>query len=226
MAQNTKNQPNEANEAVGQVVSKAELFLEANKKKITIITLAIVAVVAIVLLFNQFYTKPLKAEAEAQTFVAEQYFREDNFEAALKGDGNALGFEQIIDEYGNKAGAAVYFYAGICELQLGNYAAAVDYLSAYNGKDPILKARALCCIGDAYVGLEQFENAVRYFLDAANVIDNEFVAAYLLKAGIIYEEMGKPAEALKQYEIIRTKYGNTYEGREINKYITRIQVAE
>ena len=34
MAQNTKNQSNEANEAVGQVVSKAELFLEANKKKI------------------------------------------------------------------------------------------------------------------------------------------------------------------------------------------------
>ena len=34
MAQNTKIQPNEANEAVGQVVSKAELFLEANKKRI------------------------------------------------------------------------------------------------------------------------------------------------------------------------------------------------
>ena len=59
-----------------------------------------------------------------------------------------------------------------------------------------------------------------------NVIDNEFVAGYLLKAGIIYEEMGKPMEALKQYEIIKEQYGNTYEGREINKYITRIKVAE
>lgn len=226
MAQNTKNQTNEANEAVGQVVSKAELFLEANKKKITFTTLAVVVVVAVVLLFNQFYTKPLKAEAEAQTFVAEQYFRADNFEAALNGDGNALGFRQVIEEYGRKAGAAVYMYAGICELRLGNYDAAIGYLSDYNGDDPILKARALCCIGDAYAGLENYEKAVRFYLDAANVIDNDFVAGYLLKAGIIYEEMGRPMDALKQYETIRDQYTNTYEGREITKYITRIKVAE
>lgn len=226
MAQNTKIQPNEANEAVGQVVSKAELFLEANKKRITIITVVIVAIVAIGLLFNQFYTKPLKAEAEAQTFVAEQYFRADNFEAALKGDGNAFGFEQVISEYGNKAGAAVYLYAGICELRLGNYQAAIDYLTDYKGNDPILKARALCCIGDAYVGLENYEKAVSNYLAAVKVSDNDFAAGYLLKAGLIYEEMNQPMEALKQYETIREQYGNTYEGREINKYITRVKVAE
>ena len=89
-----------------------------------------------------------------------------------------------------------------------------------------MKARALCCIGDAYVGLENYEKAVSNYLAAVKVSDNDFAAGYLLKAGLIYEEMNQPMEALKQYETIKEQYGNTYEGREINKYITRVKVAE
>lgn len=226
MVQNTKNQTNEANEAVGQAVSRAEVFLEANKKKIAVAAGVIVAAVAVGLLVNQFYTKPLKEEAVAQMFVAEQYFRAQEYETALKGDGNALGLEQVIAEYGRKAGEAVYLYAGISALQLGDYQAAADYLSEYDGKDPVLKARALCCLGDACVGLEQYEKAVSHYLAAAGTADNEFAAGYLLKAGIICEEMGKPAEALKHYRTIKDKYADTYEGYDIDKYINRIKVGE
>ena len=74
-------------------------------------------------------------EAMAQTFLAEQYFRADSFALALNGDGNAYGFKKIIDEYGTLAGEAVYFYAGICELQLGQYKNAIDYLKKYDGDD-------------------------------------------------------------------------------------------
>ena len=50
------------------------------------------------------FRKPLIQEALAQSFTAEQHFRADSFALALNGDGNALGFKQIIDEYGNNAG--------------------------------------------------------------------------------------------------------------------------
>ena len=51
-------------------------------------------------------------------------------------------------------------------------------------------------------------------------------ANYMLKAGILLEETGKAAEALKIYEEIKVKYPSTPEGYEISKYISRINNAK
>ncbi len=218
---NTSSQ--EKIESVGNAVSKTESFFKENGKLLTYIGSGIVIVAAVIVLLIQFYFKPLKDEAVAQTFTAEQYFRAENFEQALNGDGNALGFAQIIDEYGSKAGAAVYLYAGICELQLGNAEAALGYLDQYNGKEEVLKARALACKGDAYATLGDLNAALKNYLAAAAVEENNFAASYLLKAGIICEEMGDNAQALKHYQTIKDKFSQTYEGFEIDKYINRIK---
>ena len=44
-----------------------------------------------------------------------------------------------------------------------------------------------------------------------------------MKAGLVYEELGKNEEALKMYEEIKLKYPQSAEGYEIDKYITRIK---
>ncbi len=223
MSKHNNTSSQEKIETVGNAVSKTELFFKNNGKLLSYIGTAIVAAAAIIVLLIQFYFKPLKEEAIAQTFTAEQHFRAGNFEQALNGDGNALGFSQIIDEYGAKAGAAVYLYAGICELQLGNAESALVYLNGYNGNEAVLKARALACKGDAYSILGDYNAALKNYLAAAAVEDNTFVASYLLKAGIICEEMGDNAQALKHYQTIKDKYPQTYEGFEIDKYINRIK---
>lgn len=218
------NQENaELNQSVGEAVTKAGDFFQENKKTIIYASSAVVLIVCAVLAIQNFWLEPLKKEAVAQTFVAEQNYRKDNFEVALNGDGNSLGFAQIIDEYGAKAGKAVYFYAGICELQLGEFQSAIDYLSKYNGKDELIMARATCCIGDAYVGLENFEKGLSNYVKAAKTSDNPLAAAYYLKAGIISEEMGNKEEALKHYNTIKEKYPQTLEGMEIEKYISRVK---
>ena len=135
-------------------------------------------------------------------FPAEASFQAGEFELALNGDGNSLGFAQVIDEYGSKAGASAYLYAGVCELQLGNYENALNYLKKYNGKDAILAARALACQGDAYVGLEKYKDALSCFEKAAAKSDNIFSAAYLLKAGVVCEELGDNQKALSLYKQI------------------------
>ena len=136
-------------------------------KKVFDFAVCCVAVLAVVVLgylaLNKFYMQPRKAEAKAQLFPAEASFRAQQWEVALKGDGNQLGFEQVIEEYGSKAGEAVYLYAGECELQLGNFESAISYLKKYSGKDDILAARALACEGDAYVGLEKYAEALECF---------------------------------------------------------------
>ncbi len=220
MANNKNIQEPEIN--MGEAVSKTEKFFETYKKHIVYGVSAVVVVAAVVLAYYQFVHIPKQQEAMGQTFTAEQYFRNDNFESALNGDGNALGFKQIISEYGNKAGEAVYFYAGVCELQLGNYNEAIKYLKQYAGTDPIIAARAIACIGDAYASLNDYKAAAAEYVKAAKSADNMFAAAYLMKAGSMYEELGNNAEALKMYEEIQNKYPQSAEGIEISKYISRI----
>ena len=214
---------NENVEAVVEAVSKTEKFFNENGKVLGIAAAAVVAAAAIIFCVNKFVYQPAQAEAQGQMAIAEENFRTGDYELALNGDGNVLGFAQIIDEYGAKAGKAAQFYAGVCELQLGNYEEAVSYLKAYKGKDAILKARALACIGDAYVGLEDYEAALNYFEKAADVIDNMFTAGYLLKAGLVAEKLGQNEKALEYYELIKDQYANSPEGYEIDKYIGRLE---
>ena len=216
----------EKQERIEETVSKTEQFYNENKKTIWGCILAAVVVALGVLAYNQFYLKPKMAEAQEQAYPAEAAFRNGNFDLALNGDGNNYGFVQILDEYGTKAGKAMYLYAGICELELKNYEEAVSYLKKYNGKDPILAARAQACLGDAYAGLQNYEAAVAQFEKAAALSDNVFAAGYLLKAGVTSEELGNKDKALKFYETIKDKYPQSMEAYDIEKYINRIKIAE
>jgi tetratricopeptide (TPR) repeat protein len=221
MAKNIKE--HNAKESVEQAINTTEHFVERYKNYIIYGVIAVVAIVAIGLAYQNFYRKPKIKEALAQIFTAEQDFRVDSFAKALNGDGNSFGFKKIIDEYGSAAGEAVYFYAGTCELQLGNYENAINYFKKYESKDKIMMARALCCIGDCYANMKKYQDAVDYYVDAAKYNDNELAASYYLKAGLIYEEMGKKDKALEVYQIIKDRYQKSVEGYEIDKYISRIQ---
>ena len=214
---------NENAEAVVEAVSKTEKFFNENGKLLGGILAAFIVVAAGVFCWYKFAYQPAVAEAQGQMALAEENFRAADYELALNGDGNVLGFAQIIDEYGAKAGKSVYFYAGVCELQLGNWDLAIKYLQSYNGKDAILKARATACIGDAYVGLEEYAKALNYFEKAAAVVDNMYAAGYLLKAGIVAEQLGQNEKALGFYETIKENHPGSMEAYDIEKYIGRIQ---
>ena len=214
---------NENAEAVVEAVSKTEQFFEKNGKLLTIICVAVVVACAAVFCWHKFVHQPKVAEAQGQMALAEDNFRAADYELALNGDGNVLGFVQILDEYGTKAGKAINFYAGVCELQLGNWESAIKYLEAYKGKDQILAARAKACLGDAYVGLEDYKKALGYFEQAAAAADNMFAATYLLKAGAVAEKLGDNAKALSFYNKIKEEYPQSMEGYDIDKYIGRIE---
>ena len=220
MAKEIKNQNAEA---VVEAVSKTEKFFQENGKLLTIICAAVVAVCVAVVCVIKFVYQPQVAEAQGQMAYAEQNFRAADYELALNGDGNSLGFAQIIDEYGKKAGKAVYFYAGVCELQLGEWEQAIKYLKSYKGKDAILAARATACLGDAYVGLEDYKTALGYFEKAAAAVDNMYAAGYLLKAGAVAEELGDNAKALAYYKQILDQYPQSMEAYDVDKYIGRIE---
>ncbi len=214
---------NENAEAVVEAVSKTEQFFAKNARLLSYICLAAVVLCGAVFCWYKFAYQPKVEEARGQMALAEENFRNANYELALNGDGNVLGFVQILDEYGTKAGRSINFYAGVCELQLGNWESAIKYLEAYNGKDAILAARATACLGDAYVGLEDYQKALGYFEKAANTVDNMYAAGYLLKAGAVAEKLGDNAKALGFYELIKDQYPQSMEAYDIDKYIGRIE---
>ena len=210
-------------EKITETVSKTEQFFNENKK---IIYGAIIAILVIgfgILAYNQWILKPKQAEAMEQKFPAEAAFAAGEYDLALNGNGNVLGFKDILDEYGTKGGKDIYMYAGVCELQLGNFDEAIKYLKKYKGKNHILSARTLACIGDAYTGLEDNRTAISYFEKAADLSDDIYSAGYLLKAGVAYEELGEYDKALACYKRIQNNWPQSVEGYDIDKYISRIE---
>lgn len=210
-------------ENIEETVSKTDQFYNENKKTIWTVV-AILAVVALaVFAYIKLIYQPKCEEAMQQAFPAENSFAEGNYDLALNGDGNVLGLADIISEYGSKAGSAVYMEAGISALQLGQFEDALKYLKKYNGKEPILAARALAAQGDALAGLEKYEEAIAAYKKAAAKSDDSFSAGYLLKAGILCEELGQKENALECYKTVKDKYSASIEGYEIDKYISRVK---
>ena len=69
----------------------------------------------------------------------------------------------------------------------------------------------------------QVSKAASTFEKAAKKADNNLLSPYYyLQAGLIYESMDKPAQALKLYKKIKADYPESIEGREIEKYIARL----
>ena len=221
---NTKDRFETREENIVETVSTAEKFFNENKKCIWGSVIAVLVIgLGIFAYYNFVYEKQV-AEALEQAYPAETLFANGEYELALNGDGNNLGFAAILDEYGNKAGKSMPLYAGICALQLGDYEAALSYLAKYKGKEPILAARAKACEGDAYVGLENYSKALGYFEKAAETADNMYAAGYLLKAAAVAEVLGENEKALSYYKEIKDQYPQSVEAYDVDKYIGRMEV--
>ena len=211
---------------LAEAASKTEEFISEYGKLISWIVIGILVVGLAVVAYTKFYLQPKKAEASEQMFHAEQSFILGDYEQALKGDDNYPGFEEIADTYGNKAGKAIWLYAGICELQTGDYEQAVKYLKKYKVSDKILQSRAQAAIAGAYVELERYEEALAEYKKAAATVDNMLSAGYLFQAGIVAEKLGKKDEALALYKEIKDKYYQSPEAMDIDKYISNLENAE
>lgn len=210
---------------VEEVYSKTEEFIQQNQNVIMGVVGAVVAVIVGFYAYNRVYLEPLDEEAHGQMFMAEQYFQKDSFQTALNGDGNYLGFLDVADEYGNtSAGNLAHYYAGICYLHLGQYESAIDELESFDGNGEMLGAVALGAIGDAYMELDNTDEALSYYEKAVSASENDFTTpVYLQKAGFASEKAGNWDKAIDYYSQIKDKFPTSNEGRNAEKYIARAE---
>jgi tetratricopeptide (TPR) repeat protein len=158
-------------------------------------------------------------------FYAERYFEIDSFNLALNGYGTYPGFLNVIDDYGiTKAAKLARYYAGICYQQLGNHELAIQYLNKFKTNDLLVGAAKYSTIGDAYAELGEFQKAEASYRTGIDKFENSFSTPIMLKKlGILYEEQGDLDQALETYRTIENNYPDTPEGREILKYIGRVE---
>ncbi len=220
-----KGSSNDRLVAVESALSRTEQFIEKNQKIITIIVGVIVVVVLGYFGYQRLYLDPLNEEAQSQMYMAEMYFQKDSLDRALYGDGNYLGFLDIIDDYGStKAGNLSNYYAGLLYMKKGQFETAIDFLTDFESEDQIIGPMALGAIGDSYMELKEPETAINYYLKAANAYVNDFVTpVFLLKAGWTYDELGEYEKSKRIYERIEKDYPKSNEARDIQRYIHRAE---
>jgi tetratricopeptide (TPR) repeat protein len=208
---------------VEEVYSKTEDFIEKNKKTLTSAAIALIAIIGLYYGYKKLYLEPKEEEGRIELFKAEQYFEMDSLQKAVYGDGQYLGFIDLIENYsGTKTENLSHYYLGICYLRLGQFEDAIDELEDFSTNDVMLGSVAIGAIGDANMELGRVSDAVSYYKKAANRKSNDFTSPiYLLKAGEALESEGNFSEALEVYQEIKDNYPDTQEGRQIDKYIAR-----
>ena len=207
-------------------LTKTEQFIEDNQKLITYVVGAVILIVGAYLAFHKFYMQPKEKEALSQMFMAENYFEKDSFNLAINGDGNYLGFLDIIDDYAmTKSANRAKYYTGISYLHLGQYEDAIDYLKKFKTDDLLLAPVKMGAMGDAMLELGEKEDALKQYKKAYAETDNELTTpVYKMKAAKLLESMDKFDEALKLYEEIKKDYPQSTEGTTVDKYIARVKI--
>lgn len=212
-------------ENVQEALNTTSVWIEANQNKLTWAITAIVVVVLGVIALNTYVLKPKAAEASNENAKAVVYFAQGNYEVALNGnDAECIGFEAIANEYKcSQPGKLAALYAGICYYQLGDYAAAAEYLAKYSAKDLNIEPAAAQLLGDAYVQMEDYAKAAKAF-NAAAKSGNELIAPMSLKKlGFVQMELGNNAAAKKAFETIKNDYPASAEAQDIEKYIAIVK---
>lgn len=217
-----KNQPDSL-EGLEQALTRSEQFIEDNSKVLSFALIGIIAIVMIYIGAKRFYLNPLEEEAAGQMFMAEKFFDRDSFDLALNGYGTYPGFLAITEDYKiTKTANLAKYYSGICYLKLEDYEAAVDYLSDFSTKDILVGSVQYSSLGDAYVELGEYNQALKAYKRAISEYTNEFTTPIILKkSGIVYEEMDEKAKANEVYHQIKKEYPDSEEARDIEKYIAR-----
>lgn len=212
---------------VEEALMTSEAFLFKYKNIIVGVVVAIVVIVCGTLGYKHFISEPNELKASEASFMAERYFGNDEFEAALKGDslGN-MGFLKIADEFsGTKAGKLANAYAGVCYAKLAQYEDAAKYLDKFSASDFMVAPAMLGTIGNCYAQLGQLDKAAATLLKAAEKANSVVLSpVYLLEAGQILEKQGKNSEAVEAYKQIKNKYSNSMQAMDIDKYIDRASI--
>ncbi len=215
-------------ESVNTALTKTERMLERNRVWLLAGAGILVVIVVAFLLYRSYVVMPNRQEAQEQIYFAEQQFQKDSIDIALNGDGNHLGFLQVIDKYGSTpAGNLARYYAGLVYRDKGDWDNALKMLSSYERTDKMVAPIADGAMGDCYVEKGDLSSARKQYEEAVSSKYSEnpmTTPFFLVKLAILHEHEGRLEEAKKAYERIKQEYPTSQQAREVEKNLARLSV--
>jgi tetratricopeptide (TPR) repeat protein len=211
----TRTSIDELNESLSGIEKK----VEENKKMIVWVLGAIVAIAVIILGYVYIIQEPNFENAKTEIAQADS-------KLALGQDSIALeAYKAVADSYSNDAANRAGLNAGIILFQQGKYEEAINYINEFDAEGVLVGPASQSLIGDCYVNLEKYDEAVKYFDKAiSRAGDNDlYTPLFILKKATVLREQGKFAEEAKALEIIKNKYPNFVTGYrvDVDKLIER-----
>jgi tetratricopeptide (TPR) repeat protein len=210
------------------VIAKAKDFWVRNSKIISITCVVVVLGVAGYFVYNNYIQKPKEEKSVDYLYKAEDYFRKDSINYALKGDGQYYGFLKVIEKYGGTdAGNLACFYAGACYIKLDDNENAIKYLKKFNATSKPLEARTYKLLGDANGDLGKTAEAVDYYKKAAHVFEddkNASAEALFLAAYMTDRVLKNQKDAIELYKELKEKFPRTKEGFSADNYLAQLGV--
>ncbi|MBT4478766.1 MAG: hypothetical protein HN594_02335 [Flavobacteriales bacterium] len=235
---------------VEENLSKAGLFVVKNQKKLLKLLGFTLAIIALFVIFNQYYTiksffppkvYSLETINKSNSDLSQAQFNFDNrnYEGALNGDTviNPIdsstiinkGFKDIISDYPyTEAANLSNYYAAICQLNLGSRLDSSQYfedalisLNNLETDNEMISSLVTGLKGDANMELGNTTEAMNFYKSAATDYVNDLTTPYfMMKQAHIHEINKDFSLALEIYNTIKSEYSDSQEGENIDKYIS------
>ncbi len=217
--------------------SKSEQWIEKNSKPLFYGLVLVAGLILSFLAYTKYVVEPTELEASNELAFPKKYFDQANTASgaaidslltlSLEGADGNYGFLDIATTYSStKAGNIANYYAGVSYLKMKNYEQAIAFLGDFSSSDVGLSPVAYGAIGDAFSGLEQYEDAISYYEKAA-AYDNNFTAPlFLFKAAQLSMHAEDFSNAEKLFTQIQKSYAASEQGKDIAKHINSAKYAQ
>ena len=134
----------------------------------------------------------------------------------------------IADKFdGTPAGDLARYQAGVAYFNLSQYDKAIEYLDGFSSSDAMMTPVAKGLIGDSFAQLEQYDEALNYYQQAAESSNNALTTPrYLLKFGITALRLNQNATALAAFSRILDEFDDTTEAVQAKAYKAQAEAAQ
>jgi tetratricopeptide (TPR) repeat protein len=201
---------------VQKVYTNAEMFLEKNRKALSIGLGAIALIIGGFFAYQFLYIKPKEAEASNAIIKADLWVESDSLELAVNGNADFEGYEAIAEKYGNtKVGMRAHFWTGVYYRDVkADYATALEHFKQADFEDEAVGIAVIGNIGDMNIMLGNIEEGASWLEKAAKRANSSASRDYTgplynLKAAKAYLELNKNDKAINLLQFVVDNYAKT-----------------
>lgn len=219
--------------------SKTEEWVEKNQKGIFGVIIAVLVIALGYLAYSKFISEPKVSEAANELTVAQESFTlaleasntnvtDSLYQVALDGSRGKYGLLEVADKYsGTPSGNLANYYAGMSYLALKDYRNAISHLEDFSSNDMMLAPLAEGAIGDAFMQLDQADQALSHYEKAFALNANDFTTPrFLFKAAIAAIDLGKNDIAVKYLTRVKEEFSNSDYAKQVDLYLGRAQAGK